>query len=313
MLSADTVAAGTALAVAECLRAGITSALDMYFFPEAAAAVAAAAGFRPARRTGVRGVPRPRRPPASTTAWPGPPAPGHHAGGPPVGLPAQHLPPGRRAARRRRPAGRRHRRPRPRPRRRDGRRAGRASTPATAAHRSPRSTAPACSAPARCSPTPSTSSDDDLAAGRGQRRRRRPLPGLEPEAGQRVRPAPRAPGRRRPRGPRHRRTRRPATTSTCCWRCAWPPTRRPRRTGPAACRRRRPRHGDGRRRRALGIDDLIGSIEPGKRADLVVLDAVVPVAHAELRRHRRRSPTPRRAATCGGSSPTAGWSSTTAA
>ena len=45
VLSAETVAAGTALAVAECLRAGITSALDMYFFPEAAAEVAAGAGF----------------------------------------------------------------------------------------------------------------------------------------------------------------------------------------------------------------------------------------------------------------------------
>jgi 5-methylthioadenosine/S-adenosylhomocysteine deaminase len=39
------VAAATALAVAECLRSGITTALDMYFFPEASAAVAAAAGF----------------------------------------------------------------------------------------------------------------------------------------------------------------------------------------------------------------------------------------------------------------------------
>ena len=45
LLSDDTVAAGTALAVAECLRGGITSALDMYFFPEAAAEVAADAGF----------------------------------------------------------------------------------------------------------------------------------------------------------------------------------------------------------------------------------------------------------------------------
>ena len=45
VLSADTVAAGTTLAIAECLRAGITSALDMYFFPEASAAVAAATGF----------------------------------------------------------------------------------------------------------------------------------------------------------------------------------------------------------------------------------------------------------------------------
>ncbi len=45
VLSEATVAAGTALAVAECLRAGITTALDMYFFPEAAAAVADAAGF----------------------------------------------------------------------------------------------------------------------------------------------------------------------------------------------------------------------------------------------------------------------------
>jgi 5-methylthioadenosine/S-adenosylhomocysteine deaminase len=46
VLSAETVAAGTALAVAECLAGGTTSALDMYFFPEAAGAVAEAAGFR---------------------------------------------------------------------------------------------------------------------------------------------------------------------------------------------------------------------------------------------------------------------------
>ena len=45
VLTSETVAAGTALAVAECLRAGITTALDMYFFPEAARAVARAAGF----------------------------------------------------------------------------------------------------------------------------------------------------------------------------------------------------------------------------------------------------------------------------
>jgi 5-methylthioadenosine/S-adenosylhomocysteine deaminase len=45
ILTNETVAAGTALAVAECLRAGITTALDMYFFPEAARAVARAAGF----------------------------------------------------------------------------------------------------------------------------------------------------------------------------------------------------------------------------------------------------------------------------
>ncbi|MET0324900.1 MAG: amidohydrolase [Ilumatobacteraceae bacterium] len=45
LLSAATVAAGVRLAVAECFRAGITTALDMYFFPEAASAVAADAGF----------------------------------------------------------------------------------------------------------------------------------------------------------------------------------------------------------------------------------------------------------------------------
>ena len=46
MLSEQSVAIGTALAVAECLRAGITTALDMYFFPEAAAAVADPTGFQ---------------------------------------------------------------------------------------------------------------------------------------------------------------------------------------------------------------------------------------------------------------------------
>jgi 5-methylthioadenosine/S-adenosylhomocysteine deaminase len=45
VLSAETVAAGTALAAAECLRAGITTALDMYFFPEASTSVAADAGL----------------------------------------------------------------------------------------------------------------------------------------------------------------------------------------------------------------------------------------------------------------------------
>ena len=45
LLSAETVAAGTTLAIAECFRAGITTALDMYFFPEASTAVADATGF----------------------------------------------------------------------------------------------------------------------------------------------------------------------------------------------------------------------------------------------------------------------------
>jgi 5-methylthioadenosine/S-adenosylhomocysteine deaminase len=45
VLGADTVAAGATLAVAESFLAGITTALDMYFFPEAAAEVATTAGF----------------------------------------------------------------------------------------------------------------------------------------------------------------------------------------------------------------------------------------------------------------------------
>ena len=46
LLSPETVAAGTALGVAECLRGGITTALDMYFFPESGAGIAADAGLR---------------------------------------------------------------------------------------------------------------------------------------------------------------------------------------------------------------------------------------------------------------------------
>jgi 5-methylthioadenosine/S-adenosylhomocysteine deaminase len=46
VLSPDAVAAGTELAVAECLLGGITSALDMYWFPERALEVAAGAGLR---------------------------------------------------------------------------------------------------------------------------------------------------------------------------------------------------------------------------------------------------------------------------
>lgn len=46
VLSPESVAAGTELAIAECLRAGITAALDMYWYPEAAFEVAERAGFR---------------------------------------------------------------------------------------------------------------------------------------------------------------------------------------------------------------------------------------------------------------------------
>jgi 5-methylthioadenosine/S-adenosylhomocysteine deaminase len=46
VLTADTVAVGSELAAAECVGSGITSALDMYFFPEAATAAAATRGLR---------------------------------------------------------------------------------------------------------------------------------------------------------------------------------------------------------------------------------------------------------------------------
>lgn len=46
VLNADTVRVGTELAAAECVSAGITSALDMYFFPEAVLAASAARGLR---------------------------------------------------------------------------------------------------------------------------------------------------------------------------------------------------------------------------------------------------------------------------
>jgi 5-methylthioadenosine/S-adenosylhomocysteine deaminase len=46
LLSGDFVRTGTELAAAECLRGGITSALDMYFFPEAALQAAASVGLR---------------------------------------------------------------------------------------------------------------------------------------------------------------------------------------------------------------------------------------------------------------------------
>lgn len=45
LLTDETVAAGTTLAIAECFLSGITTAIDMYFFPEASTAVAEAAGF----------------------------------------------------------------------------------------------------------------------------------------------------------------------------------------------------------------------------------------------------------------------------
>lgn len=46
VLSAETVAAGATLGIAECLRGGITSVLDMYFFPEPTDEVARRAGLR---------------------------------------------------------------------------------------------------------------------------------------------------------------------------------------------------------------------------------------------------------------------------
>lgn len=45
-LAADSVAAGVEAALAECLRGGITTALDMYWYPEAATEVADRVGFR---------------------------------------------------------------------------------------------------------------------------------------------------------------------------------------------------------------------------------------------------------------------------
>jgi 5-methylthioadenosine/S-adenosylhomocysteine deaminase len=45
LLSDETVAAGATLAIAESFLGGVTSALDMYFFPAASAGVAAATGF----------------------------------------------------------------------------------------------------------------------------------------------------------------------------------------------------------------------------------------------------------------------------
>ena len=46
LLSGDTVGVGSELASVECLRAGITSALDMYFFPEAAMAAGDRVGLQ---------------------------------------------------------------------------------------------------------------------------------------------------------------------------------------------------------------------------------------------------------------------------
>lgn len=46
LLSAHIVEVGTELAAAECLRAGITSAIDMYFFPESASVASSRLGMR---------------------------------------------------------------------------------------------------------------------------------------------------------------------------------------------------------------------------------------------------------------------------
>ena len=45
-LDAEAVAVGVEAALAECLRGGITTALDMYWYPEAASEVADRVGFR---------------------------------------------------------------------------------------------------------------------------------------------------------------------------------------------------------------------------------------------------------------------------
>ncbi len=74
VLTAETVAVGAEVAIAEQLRAGITSALDMYWFPEAAAAVADRAGFRLHHGPVFLGAPGPDRVPfderlARLPAW----------------------------------------------------------------------------------------------------------------------------------------------------------------------------------------------------------------------------------------------------
>lgn len=59
LLDADSVRAGSALAVAESVRAGGTAALDMYFWPEVTDRVAAAAGFTVATGPVFVGFPGP--------------------------------------------------------------------------------------------------------------------------------------------------------------------------------------------------------------------------------------------------------------
>ena len=302
VLTADTVAAGTALAVAECLRAGITTALDMYFFPEAAGAVADADRVPPAQRSPVHRVPRPRPAPVPGADGVGRAAPRGDAGGPPLRVPAQHLPAVAGAA----VGGRRVGRAGPAP----------ASTstparrppswprcgPATAARRSRCCATAACSGRAPCWPTPCTSPTPTCSSSPRAVRRwptaRRPTrswpagspgsPSCSPPAS-RWRSAPTA--RRRP------------TTWTRGWPCGWPPTRRPRCTAPAPSRP----PPCWRWRRSAAPRPSASPTAPGPSSP-----ASGPTWSCSTPRHRRsrrattpsrRSPTRHRGPTCGRSSP----------
>ena len=301
VLSEETVAAGTALAVAECLRAGITTALDMYFFPEAAASVAAAPASTCATGRSSSSSPVPTGA-ASTSAWRGRPSccpPRRPDGGgcartaPTCSTSSSWRAVGALAAE-------------------HGARvhvhacetaaelAGRRRTPRPLADRGAAPT-PACSAPARCSPTACTSTtttspSSPRAAPPSPTARRRTRSWA---AGSPASPSCSPPACPSPSAP----TARPRpTTSTRGWRCASRPTRSPPATVPA---RSTPATilamatlGGAT---ALG-DPTIGTIEVGTRADLVVLDATSPslapvydpVSAVGVRRRPRRRAVGRR-------------------
>ena len=87
----------------------------------------------------------------------------------------------------------------------------------------------------------------------------------------------------------------PATTaSTCSTRCVWPRRSRPSGTAPGVADR--PGRAAGWPRasgaQALGLDAELGSIAPGKRADLILVRADAPTTRRAPTRGRRSSTRP---------------------